>query len=356
MDFRRILITGGAGFVGSNLAVLLKRNFPELTVTALDNLSRRGSDLNLIRLDAHQVQFLHGDIRCTEDLENLPTFDLIIDCAAEPSVQAGTKGSPWGVFNTNLVGTINCLEAARRWGAAFVFLSTSRVYPMTTLNDLAFHEEPTRFCWEENDSVPGFSSHGIAEHFPIQGARSFYGASKLACELIVQEYVHNSGIRAIINRCGVLAGPWQMGKVDQGVVTLWVSRHHFGRPLRYTGFRGVGKQVRDVLHVEDLFDLLVCQMRQPNEWAGNTYNVGGGVDNSLSLLELTEHCQAATGQRTPITPEPETNNLDMRIYITDSRRAEEQFAWRPTRNVEQIVQDIHRWIEDEEEILEPVLG
>lgn len=190
----------------------------------------------------------------------------------------------------------------------------------------------------------------------MEGARSFYGASKLACELIVQEYVHNSHVPAIINRCGVLAGPWQMGKVDQGVVALWVARHHFGQPLRYTGFRGVGKQVRDVLHVEDLFDLLTRQMKQPNEWTGKSYNVGGGASNSLSLLELTEHCQAATGQRTPITPEPETHNLDMRIYITDSRRAEEQFDWRPTWDVEHIVQDIHRWIEDEEEILQPVLG
>ena len=170
MTFESILITGGAGFVGSSLALRFKGLFPQVAVTAFDNLHRRGSELNLPRLQAAGVQFRHGDIRCPEDLEQLPDFDLLIDCAAEPSVQAGVGESPQYVLNNNLVGTINCLEAARLRKARFVLLSTSRVYPIDALNRLPFAEEDTRFRWTATEAVPGFSAQGIAEEFPLDGA------------------------------------------------------------------------------------------------------------------------------------------------------------------------------------------
>ncbi len=356
MNFKSILITGGAGFVGSSLAVMFKQALPGTTVLAVDSLKRRGSELNLPRLQASGVRFLHGDIRCPEDLETLPDFDLLIDCAAEPSVQAGAAGSPRYVLNTNLAGTINCLEAARLRDAAFVFLSTSRVYPIVALNELPFHEEAERFCWDAKPDLPGFSPAGIAEQFPLEGPRSFYGASKLACELLLQEYIYNTGMRAIINRCGILAGPWQMGKVDQGVVTLWVARHYFKKPLKYIGYGGQGKQVRDLLHISDLFDLLMLQMESPSKWDGRVFNVGGGRRISVSLLELTGLCQAATGQQIEIAPVPETSDVDLRIYLTDSSRVQDEFDWRPTRAAEQIVGDTHAWIVDNRNALEPILG
>lgn len=113
----------------------------------------------------------------------------MIDCSAEPSVQAGLEHSPRYLLETDLVGTINCLEAARARGAAFLFLSTSRIYPIARLNALPYDETETRFHWREEPGVPGFSECGIAEDFPISGARSFYGASKLAGEQLIQEYV-----------------------------------------------------------------------------------------------------------------------------------------------------------------------
>ena len=193
----------------------------------MDSLKRRGGELNLPRLKAAGVDFRHGDVRCPMDFDCLPAFDVMIDCSAEPSVQAGLTGSPRGVLEVNLVGTVNCLEAARARGAAVLLLSTSRVFPIEALNALPFDEDETRFRWRGVSGVPGFSEAGIAEDFTIEGARSFYGTSKLAAELLIQEYVFSYGMRALIDRCGVLAGPWQMGKVDQGVVTLWVARHYF---------------------------------------------------------------------------------------------------------------------------------
>jgi CDP-paratose 2-epimerase len=356
MQFKQVLITGGAGFVGSNLALMLKRARPEVEVAALDSLKRRGSELTLPRLAAAGVRFVHGDVRCSEDLEALPAFDLLIDCAAEPSVQAGVRESPRAVLNINLLGSINCLEAARVRGAAFVLLSTSRVYPVRPLNALPYSEDANRFRWEPQPGVPGFSEEGVAEGFPLDGARSFYGASKLAAEQLLQEYVYNYGMKAIINRCGILAGPWQMGKVDQGVVTLWVARHYFRQPLQYIGFGGQGKQVRDLLHVADLFDLLISQMNSLSRWDGSVYNVGGGPQVSVSLLELTALCESVTGHRIPITAVPATSPVDLRIYLTDARKARRDFGWRPVRGAEQIVRDIHRWITEHRSALESVFG
>jgi CDP-paratose 2-epimerase len=356
MRFRNVLITGGAGFVGSNLAVFLRRDFPEIAVTAVDNLKRRGSELTLPRLKALGIDFHHADIRCPEDLADLPPCDLVIDCSAEPSVHAGGSGSPLYVLNTNLGGTINCLELARQRGAAFLFLSTSRVYPIEALNRLEYREEASRYRWVDTKDIAGFSEQGVAEQFPLDGARSMYGASKLACELIIREFVHNYKLPALINRCGVLAGPWQMGRVDQGVITLWCARHYYRRPLRYTGFGGTGKQVRDVLHIEDLYDLLVKQIERPECWDGSIYNAGGGNEVSASLCELTDLCRRVTGNTVEIASQPETSPLDLRIYITDSRVVARTFDWRPQRSVERIVTDIHHWIHENSEQLKAVLA
>lgn len=351
-----ILVTGGAGFVGSNLAVLLKTAFEGTRVVALDNLKRRGSELSLARLREAGVEFVHGDVRCPEDFEQCPPANLVVDCSAEPSVQAGVGGSGFPVLQHNLIGTIHCVEAAVKWNAAVLFLSTSRVYPIGALNALKYEEQETRFDWTGNDSLPGYSAAGIAEEFPLEGARSLYGATKLASELILQEYAFNYGVPIMINRCGILTGPWQMGKVDQGVITLWAARHLFGKGLRYTGFGGHGKQVRDLLHIEDLFDLVLRQLGEMSEWNGQVFNVGGGREVSISLQELTRLCREATGNTVPIEPVPETSAVDLRIYLTDSSKVRKRFDWRPTRTADVVVDDIVKWIRDHQADLQAILG
>lgn len=140
----RVLITGGAGFVGSYLGMGLKKQRPDWHIVAFDNLKRRGSELNITRLREAGLEFAHGDIRNPEDLEAVGKVDLILECSAEPSVLAGYDSSPQYLVNTNLTGTVNCLEVARRHGAAMLFLSTSRVYPVATINALSYKEEATR--------------------------------------------------------------------------------------------------------------------------------------------------------------------------------------------------------------------
>jgi CDP-paratose 2-epimerase len=341
---RKILITGGAGFVGSSLGLGLAQRYPDWEITALDNLKRRGSELNLPRLKQAGIQFIHGDIRNPEDLDSAVLQpDLILECSAEPSVLAGYT-SPGYVLQTNLVGTINCLELARQTQADFIFLSTSRVYPIAYLNTLQFIETETRFQLIEEQSLPGASSYGISEEFPLDKARSLYGTTKLASELLIAEYADAYGLRTLINRCGVLTGPWQMGKVDQGVFALWMACHYFQKPLKYIGHGGTGKQLRDFLHVADLLDLLDLQIQHLEQWQGQTFNVGGGASNTLSLLETTQLCQEITGHQVKIEPVRETRVGDVPIFVTDSRKVIAATGWQPQREARTTLTEIYEWI------------
>jgi CDP-paratose 2-epimerase len=351
----RILITGGAGFVGSSLALMLARAGGS-TVTSFDNLHRRGSELALSRLRAGGVAFVHGDVRNAEDFENLPAADLLIECAAEPSVHAGYDCGGRYLVNTNLVGTFNCLEYARRHGAAVIFLSTSRVYSIAALRALPLRREGKRLALPPGQHGWGWSERGVREDFPTAGARSLYGVTKLCSELLIEEYGAAHGLKAIINRCGVLTGPWQMGKIDQGFFVLWAARHLYGGCLGYTGFGAKGHQVRDVLHVADLYELIRRQIGAFDWHCGKTYNVGGGHELSISLAELTEQCAARTGKHIDLTSDPATRPSDVPFYVTDSTCVKEASGWSPTRSVSMILDEVLEWLTDERAVLEPILG
>jgi len=345
----RLLITGGAGFVGSNLAVSLASRHPDWDVVALDNLYRRGSELNLSRLEEAGVEFVKGDVREPGDLGRFGELAALVECSAEPSVMSGVDGDTSYLVHTNLSGAYNCLEAARRAGAFFLFLSTSRVYPVAPQLQLALEETPTRFELAAEQPVAGASAAGISEQFPLDGARTLYGTTKLAAELLIEEYRAAFGLRAVVDRCGVIAGPWQMGKVDQGVFTHWMLAHHFERPLKYIGFGGEGKQVRDLLHVEDLVDLVERQLLDPGAWDGRTVNAGGGRECSLSLRETTEICRELSGNEVPIEPLAETRAGDVPVYLSDCARLFGLDEWRPRRGARQVLADIHEWIAGDEE-------
>lgn len=353
---KTVLITGGAGFVGARLALGLRERGLADRVIAFDNLRRRGSELNLDRLKAAGIEFLHGDVRIADDLAEAGPVDAILECSAEPSVLAGYAGSPAYVTQTNLAGTINCLEVARRHGAAFLFLSTSRVYPIAKLQQLHLRETATRFELEDAQPLPGASAAGIAEDFPLEGARSLYGATKLCSELLIEEYRAMYGLRTVINRCGLLTGPWQMGKSDQGVIVLWAARHVYGGALRYIGYGGTGKQVRDLLHIDDLLDLVEIQLQNLDGLSGGVFNVGGGRECSLSLCELTELCQRHSGNTVEITPEPAERPADVPVYLSDTARVEAACGWRPQRDAETTIGDIVRWLRDNERSLRPILS
>ncbi len=352
----RILVTGGAGFVGSHLAIGLKIDQPDADVIALDNLKRRGSELSVPRLRDAGVTFLHGDIRSPEDLENVGARDIVIECSAEPSVHAGYDENPTYLINTNLGGTINCLEYARRSGAGLIFLSSSRVYPIAALRALPLERDRDRFEIHPGKEGLGWSRNGISIDFPLTGARSLYGATKLCSELLIEEYAAMYGVRTIINRCGVLTGPWQMGKVDQGFVVLWAARHLFGGNLAYLGFDGEGLQVRDILHVNDLHQLVKMQLKHLNEHSGQIYTVGGGRPISVSLRELTNACVKRANRELTIDSVTDTRDADVPYYVTDNRAVSAATGWEPQTQIDHILDEIFDWLRDYEQQLRPILG
>ncbi len=356
MQYKKILITGGAGFVGSNLAIKLKEKYPETQISVLDNLKRRGSELNLPRLKEAGIIFIHGDIRNKEDFEEIHGADLIFECSAEPSVLAGLESSPSYLINTNLLGTVNCLEFARKNNSAFIFISTSRVYPIEPINKLNFKEETSRFSLEINQETIGSSVEGIAESFPLEGARSLYGSTKLCSEILMQEYMDSFELKGIINRCGVITGPWQMGKVDQGVFVLWVARHIFGGKLSYIGYGGKGKQVRDFIHIDDLFDILDIQINDPEKFNGQIFNIGGGKENCVSLQELTKICEEITGNKIEITSVTKNRPADLISFITDSTKIKKLTGWSPKKDARKTIADITKWINENKEQLKDILS
>ena len=350
-----ILITGGAGFVGSNLAVNIKENHSDICVLALDNLKRRGSEINLLRLKEHGIKFLHGDIRRKEDLLFDRAIDLILDASAEPSVLSGLNASPLPVISNNLIGTINLLETARKYNSKLIFLSTSRVYSIQELNQINLTENSTRFELAEDQPLRGVSKFGINEDFSTINYRSFYGATKLASEILIQEYAQYCGLKAIINRCGVIAGPGQMGKIDQGVAVLWMARHYWKNSLKYIGFGGSGKQVRDMLHIDDLYELVKKQISGFSTFNGKVFNVGGGLSSCVSLQELTVICEEITGNEIEIGSDTTTREADIKYYVSDNAKITTLCEWQPTKTPKHIMTDIYEWIKSNEQQLKPIL-
>lgn len=342
--------------MGSNLCILLKEKYPQYSVVALDNLKRRGSELNLSRLAERGIGFVHGDIRAKEDLAAIEKVDAIIDAAAEPSVLAGIGSSTDYLVQTNFNGTVNLLNLAVRDKADFIFLSTSRVYPIAALEKLLYSEGDTRFVLNENQPNEGASAQGISEAFPLSGARSFYGSTKLASELMIQEYQAFFGLQAVVNRCGVISGPYQMGKVDQGVIVLWMARHFWKKDVAYFGYGGEGKQVRDVLHIHDLFRLVDFQLHNMNTVQGKLYNAGGGLGVSVSLNELTQRCAQITGNRVGQSSVSANRVGDVPIYITDNALVTNELNWKPEKSVDDILTEVFHWIKNNETILKPILN
>jgi CDP-paratose 2-epimerase len=351
----RVLVTGGAGFVGANLSLQLAGRHPDWQIMAFDNLHRRGSELNVPRLREAGVEFVHGDIREPSDLEETGEIDALVECSAEPSVLAGLDWGTDYLVRTNLLGAHNCLELARNRGAQLVFLSTSRVYPVEKQNALNYREGDSRFELEPEQPFEGVSERGISESFPLDGVRTLYGATKLAAELLITEYAAAFGLKTVVDRCGVIAGPWQMGKVDQGVFTHWLLSHYFKRDLTYLGYGGQGKQVRDLISIDDVVDLVEDQLVHPDKWAGFVGNVGGGRKISLSLLETTELCRQLTGNTVPIGGDPRTRQGDVPIYLSDCDLLYGRTDWRPRRGPRQILEATFLWIREHERAVECAL-
>jgi CDP-paratose 2-epimerase len=338
----RILITGVCGFAGSAIARALLERREGLAISGIDNLHRPGSETNRVRLRQLGVKFIQGDIRAASDVEALPAADWVIDAAANPSVLAGLQSSfsSRQLFEHNLGSLVNVLEYCKAHKAGLLLLSSSRVYSIAALVGLPL--KPGKDAFELNteaDLPVGVSARGIGVEFSTRAPVSLYGSTKLASEAVALEYGEAFGFPVWINRCGVLAGPGQFGTPEQGIFAYWINAHLRRRPMRYLGFSGTGKQVRDALHPRDLAALLDVQMRQTRAGGQRIYTAGGGPQNTMSLAQLTAWCDARFGAH-PVEADAHERAYDIPWVVMDSSASERHFGWQVDTPISTVLDEI----------------
>lgn len=350
----KILITGICGFVGSTLARSLLARAEGLQILGIDNLMRPGAETNRQDLKSLGVEFVHGDIRSASDLAGLPAAEWVVDAAANPSVLAGVAGggSSRQLFEHNLAGLGNVLEYAKAHRAGLLLLSSSRVYSIPALAGLPLRVQGDGFVLDDTQPLPtGVTADGIDTGFSTTAPISLYGATKLASEVMALEYGAAFDFPVWITRCGVLAGAGQFGTPDQGIFAYWVNAHLRRRPLRYIGFEGLGRQVRDAFHPSDLATLLLTQIRTTRDGGQRIYTAGGGPRNAWSLAHLNAWCDAHSGVHTPAA-DPRPRPYDIPWVVMSNSDVQRDFGWSPALSLDSVVEEIAthaeqhpRWLE-----------
>ena len=332
--YKKILITGGCGFIGSNLAIFLKEK--KFNVYSLDNLSREGSKLNLERLKKKKITNFKIDIKNYKDISKLPKFDFIIDCSALVEAKV-KKENITNVLKTNFLGTNNLLLKCTNDKTRFIFLSTSRVYSIKKINQIINNKKIIKKKIFLN------KNHSINENFSTAPPLSFYGLSKKFSEDLILEYSYSYNLKFLINRFGVVSGPWLFGKVEQGFLSLWLWKHLIKSNIKYIGFGGYGNQCRDILHVYDVCEIIHKQIKKFNKIQNNTFNIGGGLKNVLSLKDVTLLSEKLTKNKIKIGKIAKSDKSDIPFYISNNNKIFKFYNWKPKRSILEIASDTYNW-------------
>lgn len=333
---RRNLITGGAGFVGVNLARALADQGQQ--VTLYDNLSRPGVEHNLrVLLDDYdrRVELVPGDLRDKQTLAPVADrADAVFHLAGQTAVTTSLQ-APSRDFDVNAGGTLNLLERLRRRSSPppVVFASTNKVYG--SLDDLALRETDTRYVPED----PTIRDEGIDEQRPLD-FRSPYGCSKGAADQYVLDYARQYGIPAVVFRMSCIYGPSQRGCEDQGWIAHFVASTLADRGLT---LYGDGKQVRDALYVDDLVAAMRRAVDAIDATAGHAFNIGGGPERTVSLLELLGLLESMHGSLPPVE-HAEWRSADQRYYVSDTSRFGERTGWAPEIGLEEGIERLYDWL------------
>jgi len=338
---KRILVTGGAGFVGSNLTSnLLSDGFD---VTVFDALLRRGSKENLAWLQQHsnRLHFVKGDVRNFAAVKNaVAEVDIIFHLAGQVAVTSSVD-DPRSDFEINALGTLNILEAARESGRQpiMVFTSTNKVYG--GMEDVPVVEEPSRYIFT------GLPS-GISETRPLD-FHSPYGCSKGAADQYVRDYARIYHLPTVVFRMSCIYGPRQFGTEDQGWIAHFIISVLNGRPIT---IYGNGKQVRDVLFVDDLVRAFRLAIDKIDKAAGEVFNIGGGPPNTMSIwVEFGEFVKELSGRNISVNFD-DWRPGDQPCYVSDIRKASELLEWRPLIDKVTGVRRLWEWASSNLELFE----
>lgn len=332
----RYLITGGAGFIGANASDRLLDAGEEVIV--LDNLSRPGSERNLVWLrERHRsISFEQIDVRDFDALgrvfERYYPVDVVYHLAAQVAVTFSVQ-DPTTDFEVNARGTLNLLEAVRASGSETVVLYTSTNKVYGALEQVEVVEETDRYRLA---AYP----EGLPETAPLD-FHSPYGCSKGAADQYVRDYQRIYGLPTIVFRNSCIYGPRQFGIEDQGWLAWFMIASELGRPIT---IYGNGKQVRDVLFIDDLLEAMQLAVRHSEATQGQVYNIGGGPQNSLAIWrEFGPMLEGLAGRKL----EPAYTDWrpgDQPVYVSDIRKAGADFGWRPRTGMEQGLRQLHEWV------------
>jgi CDP-paratose 2-epimerase len=343
MTLRKVVVTGGAGFVGSHVAEHFSQNHHQVVVC--DNLYRgqtlgkfaksRSYNWQYLKENYPNVKLHHSDVRNFQSLQSVAKgADLIIHTAGQVAVTTSLK-DPRIDFEINALGTLNVLETARENDAAVIFCSTNKVYG-DNVNAIPVRAEAKRYSFENSSNKVG-----IGEDFSLDHTgHSPYGCSKLAADIYVQDYAHTYGLKTGVFRMSCIYGERQFGVEDQGWLAWFTIATITGKPLT---IYGNGKQVRDVLYVKDLIDAFDRFLQRNVKHA--VFNIGGGPQNSLSLLELLGLLQRMTGRK-PKVSFSDWRAADQKVYISDIGKVRETLRWTPRVSPEEGVKRLVNWVRE----------
>ena len=337
----RIIIIGGAGFIGINAAYYFLNKGHEVII--VDNLSRPGSDYNINRLlEKHKISFINCDIRDFASLSkifiNNANIDSVLLLAGQVAVTTSVT-NPREDFEINALGTFNVLESIRlsEQNPLIIYSSTNKVYGK--MDDLAVSLNGKRYCYDEMES-------GINENRQLD-FYSPYGCSKGAGEQYVRDYSRIYNMKTTVFRQSCIYGPNQFGIEDQG----WVAWFTIATLLKkkFTIY-GDGNQIRDVLFVDDLVKLYELAMKNTNICSGEIYNVGGGIENTLSLNELVD-ILAIRFSTTLVPSKDDWRPGDQKVYISDVNKISKALGWKPKTDIHEGINKMAEWIEENNEII-----
>jgi CDP-paratose 2-epimerase len=335
------LITGGAGFIGSNLAWRLLQEGHAVTV--LDDLSRPGSERNIRWLqDGFAVRFIRGDINQPEALSRaMEGAQRVYHLAGQTAVTASI-GDPEADFQANAAGTLRVLEAARRLpdDPVFVYASTNKVYGSLESQRIEERDGRYRLC-----DYP----EGVPETFPLD-FHSPYGCSKGAGDQYARDYFRTYGLRTVVLRQSCIYGPRQFGTAGQGWLAWLATCALEGRPIRIFGD---GRQVRDVLYIDDLLDAYEAVVRGIDRAAGEVFNVGGGPANAIAVwTDAARLLEEALGCR--FTASFGDWRLgDQRVYVSDTRKLRDLTGWAPRIDPARGIRLLAGWLRETREWFAP---
>lgn len=349
MSIRSILVTGGAGFIGSNSVEYFIRKGCRITV--LDNLGRKGGDVNLRRLHSlkagSRLRIVRGDIRHQGTVQaafrKAGRLDAVLHLAGQVAVTTSVV-DPRDDFESNALGTFNVLEAARRIApkTTLLFASTNKVYG--SLPGVRVTERSERYALVSRPM-------GVSESEPLD-FHSPYGCSKGAADQYVHDYSRIYGLKTVVLRQSCIYGPNQLGIEDQGWVAWFTIAAVLGWPLTVYGN---GKQVRDLLYIDDLVRLYDTCISHPTKAAGKIYNVGGGPQFTYSLIELIKQLEDRLGHALRIRHSTWRPG-DQPIYVSDIRRLKRELGWSPRVSPTQGVDQLLAWVRDHRTMLGALLG